>query len=73
MFAEDNCSCRCADVCGLCYELGASNWLIGTVAAGAAVAAVSWNSVENKVATRMPDKDFPSWMLAEMAASGQSG
>ena len=53
---------------GLCHELGASHWVLGTVVAGAAVVAASLKTVEKKASVWMPDEDFPRWMLGELGA-----
>lgn len=54
-------------ILALCYQLQVSQWVYAGMAGFAGTGAALWFTLEKRVATWMPDSEFPNWLLTQMS------
>lgn len=53
-------------VLALSHQLQVSQWIYAGMAGFAGIGATLWFTLEKRVATWMPDSEFPNWLLNQM-------
>jgi len=54
-------------VLALCYQVQAPQWIYAGMAGFTGASAALWFTLEKRVASWMPDSEFPNWLLTQMS------